>query len=691
MNTQPEITAEEAKTIFAGYKKIPPELVTDYRTELMIKEIPLRNDTLPALVFSVLLFADHPDNNEFGFVDAHNGKVVYTMPTSTSISALGTFDTRYSGTRQAHTDAVGINNFRLYNDTRGPAGKKTTIRTLNLNGSSTIPSNPGSSYEFTDNDNNWTAAEYNANKNDMALDIHWALQQIYDRLYNAHGVNSIDNNGHSITAYFKHGIGDNAAWSISSKVVYFGVGGTTFKPLASVDVVAHELGHGITHFNHNWSSYSHFNEGMSDIWAAIMKYRITPNQPTWLIGNQIMNNNTSCLRDLEKTNNVNAFKQIANTYDPSSNSQYTKGDEYVKGGVFSHWFYLLANGGKSTNGLGNAYTVHGVGMDIAEKLIVKAVFNGSLNNSTSWADIRFNLLQVALTIDHPSTLQYGILAQQVDNAWYAVGVGLQPATQIALNNSNTLRCSGQTVTYSVNGFPVGNYTWSGNSSNLAAGATSGNSKTFTAGSGSGLGWVQISCDHGITIRNENLWVGPPALNLLNGEGNIQNGVYDWYSTSVVSNFSAPSDYEWWLDPFYSNNYLIYNGFVASVNINETDQYQLFCRAQNTCGWGSHRYIRIYASRGSSSSGGYFYPNPVDDILTIDIGALAGQFASGSLRQAPSYDVRLYNGQGNLLRQQIAKGGTVQFNVSNLPDGIYYLHIYNEVKSTPEIQQIMVEH
>jgi len=46
--------------------------------------------------------------------------------------------------------------------------------------------------------------------------------------------------------------------------------------------------------------------------------------------------------------------------------------------------------------------------------------------------------------------------------------------------------------------------------------------------------------------------------------------------------------------------------------------------------------------------------------------------------------------GQLLRQAVAKDGTVQFNVSNLPAGIYYLHIYDGISSTPEIQQIMIE-
>jgi hypothetical protein len=59
--------------------------------------------------------------------------------------------------------------------------------------------------------------------------------------------------------------------------------------------------------------------------------------------------------------------------------------------------------------------------------------------------------------------------------------------------------------------------------------------------------------------------------------------------------------------------------------------------------------------------------------------------------AQDYDLRLYDGQGNLLRQQQIRGGAVQFNVQNLPDGIYYLHIYDGVNAKPEMQQIVVEH
>ena len=83
-----------------------------------------------------------------------------------------------------------------------------------------------------------------------------------------------------------------------------------------------------------------------------------------------------------------------------------------------------------------------------------------------------------------------------------------------------------------------------------------------------------------------------------------------------------------------------------------------------------------------------FPNPVSDVLNIefDQAVVASRQATVS-----SYDVRLYDGQGNMVRQSLTKGGSLQFNVSHLPDGIYYLHVYDGVSNTPDIQQIVVEH
>jgi len=76
LNTKPAITSDEAKNSFAQHMEIPLELITDYLSDLIIKEIPFQGNVLPVLVYKITLFANHENNTKIGFVDAQNGKVI---------------------------------------------------------------------------------------------------------------------------------------------------------------------------------------------------------------------------------------------------------------------------------------------------------------------------------------------------------------------------------------------------------------------------------------------------------------------------------------------------------------------------------------------------------------------------------------------------------------------------------------
>ena len=87
-----------------------------------------------------------------------------------------------------------------------------------------------------------------------------------------------------------------------------------------------------------------------------------------------------------------------------------------------------------------------------------------------------------------------------------------------------------------------------------------------------------------------------------------------------------------------------------------------------------------------------YPNPTSGLLNIEIDASAHtlDLQSKSITTVPAYDVRLYDGQGNLQRQASTKGGNVQFDLSNLSNGIYYL-LVQDGESIPATRQVVVEH
>ena len=154
-----------------------------------------------------------------------------------------------------------------------------------------------------------------------------------------------------------------------------------------------------------------------------------------------------------------------------------------------------------------------------------------------------------------------------------------------------------------------------------------------------------------------------------------------------------SSYQWSVSP-YAYPFVYNYGDKASIQFGSNNTYYtVSAKASNSCGWGNWADLLVYAYNDYSPSNSIFYPNPASNKLTIDIDTAVKQTITDAkaIKTAPAYDVRLYDGQGNIVRQQSTKGGTVQFNVSALPDGIYYLHIYDGVNSTPEIQQIMVQH
>jgi hypothetical protein len=140
-------------------------------------------------------------------------------------------------------------------------------------------------------------------------------------------------------------------------------------------------------------------------------------------------------------------------------------------------------------------------------------------------------------------------------------------------------------------------------------------------------------------------------------------------------------YEWQIGPYTNSFYS--SGNYASASFNYETTFRISVRATNACGTGS--WEDHYVTVENKSPSAVVSPNPVSDILNIDV--------SPNARSANTvYDIRLYSVFGSQLRQTNTNSSTVgQLNVSNLPDGIYFLHIYDGVNSTPEVHRIIVKH
>lgn len=91
-----------------------------------------------------------------------------------------------------------------------------------------------------------------------------------------------------------------------------------------------------------------------------------------------------------------------------------------------------------------------------------------------------------------------------------------------------------------------------------------------------------------------------------------------------------------------------------------------------------------------------YPNPVDQTLFVDIAELEETDGVDGVARAPkaasdSYELRLFNFQGALVRNLRVTNRQVSIDVSGLPGGNYFLHILRDGATTPEVHKVIIKH
>jgi len=363
------------------------------------------------LAYKFNIYAAKPLKRAYIYVNAITGEVVMQDNIIKTAAADGTADTRYSGERNIKTDSYD-GAYRLRDYTRG-------------DGIIIWDMNEGTDYtkavDFVDNDNNWTEAEYdNDAKDNISMEASWAFANIYDYWKNVHGRNSFDNNGALINAYVHFSKDyDNAYWNGS--VFTFGDGSDTyFDALASLDVSAHEFGHGVSDYTADFV-YSHesgaLDEAFSDIWGACLEAYAAPEKMIWVMGD-----------DIERRDGHIGLRILSDPKEEGLPDTYlgeywwTRGTDYggvhTNNGPFCYWFYLISEGGEGVNDNGDAYDIEAIGIQKAEQIAfrMESVY---LTSDSEYADARTYAIQAAEDLYGEDSNE----VIQVTNAMYAIGVG----------------------------------------------------------------------------------------------------------------------------------------------------------------------------------------------------------------------------------------------------------------------------
>ncbi|WP_343696054.1 M4 family metallopeptidase [Flavobacterium sp.] len=466
-----------------GYEKPKGELVL--LPDMEQQGLKRGNDKL-RLAYKFDIYATKPLSRGDLYIDAETGKALFYNATikhlndnvhGSKISSsannnaaaskmafvAANAETRYSGTQTIQTTLSG-SSYILSDTSRGLG-----IQTYNSARTATYPTT-----NFTDADNNWTAAEYNnTNKDNGALDAHWGAEKTYDYWSSVHGRNSFDNAGAKIKSYVHYNLiaagyssNNNAFWNGSVMTYGDGSGTGGFDILTSLDVAGHEIGHAVCTYTANLAYQKEsgaMNEAFSDIWAACIEYHSAPTKSIWLVGEDIERRSGHvALRSMSDPNAEGQPDTYGGTYWVNVNCTPSNSNDqcgvHTNSGVLNHWFYILSVGKSGTNDLGNAYNVTGITLDKAEKIAFR-LEDAYLGANSTYANARTYGIQSAIDL-------YGAGSAEViatTNAFYAVGVGAAYSggtDTTAPSAPTSLAASGTTGTTT-------NLTWTASTDNVA--------------------------------------------------------------------------------------------------------------------------------------------------------------------------------------------------------------------------------
>jgi len=421
------------------------------------------------LAYEVDIYTQQPHGVKRVTIDAHSGELLFIENRLCSYHGTsnveGTAVTRYHGTQTIETTQEG-DEFILWDQTRGDG-----IRTVDVN---------NGLGDFFDDDNFWDNA--NDAQDEVAGDVHWGTERTFDMLGEKFNRFGIDGQGGEIRSRV-HLDDANAFWN-GFETIYGDGGGGFQNPFTYIDIIAHEMTHGVTQHTNGLVYIRQpggLNEAFSDIMGMSGENYALPGAVDWRVGEQL--SNTGAI--------------IRNMRDPKTrNMPSTMGGQFWDANLEVHsmsslanlWYYLMVEGDSGTNDLSYEYDVTGLGWDDAEQIAFNT-FTNYLNPNSGYKSCAELSLIVATDL-------YGACSQQVAStleAWRAVGV-LPPAEALELRTDKEKICNlNEPITFRINS-SVEEITWDfgdGNGSsevNPVHTYTANGNYTFTA--------TGISCESG---------------------------------------------------------------------------------------------------------------------------------------------------------------------------------------------------
>jgi Zn-dependent metalloprotease len=362
-------------------------------------------------------------------VDARSAAILDQWNMLQTVTGVG--NSQYNGQVPLSTSATG-DGFRMVDPERGVNGTFGGMAITNANHGSSAGK------VYTNSTNTWgdgkqyveKGSTTDANGQTAAVNALWGLMNTYDMLKNVLGWQSLDGNNtstyiaaHVNTAY------DNAYYSDTCQCMFIG-DGSFFNSLGAIDVIGHEMGHGVTAATSNlvYSGESGgLNESSSDInGEAVEAYAraggkgelLPASGNDWQMGTEISKTGEP-LRWMIKPSRDGASPD-------AWSSSLKRLDVHYSSGPNNRMFYFLAQGSNADKA-SDAYSkylvrqpaaMHGIGLDKAYRIWFKAATT-KFTSSTNYAVARTKMLEAAQELYGKGSPE----AIAVQRAYAAINVG----------------------------------------------------------------------------------------------------------------------------------------------------------------------------------------------------------------------------------------------------------------------------
>jgi Zn-dependent metalloprotease len=246
----------------------------------------------------------------------------------------------------------------------------------------------------------------------------------YDFYWNVFGRDSVDNAGYPLNGSVHYSRNyDNAFWDGQRMIYGDGDGEQFTRFTVSVDVIGHELTHGVTQYEAGliyWKETGALNESISDVFGTMVRQYVNNQnvqQADWLIGKELFlpqwvsqNPKDLAIRSMKAPGTAYDDPVLGKDPQPSNMSNYQNtitdsGGVHINSGIANYAFYLAAAamGGYSWQTVGPIWYA--------------ALQSPALTKTAKFADF------ARLTVQLAQQLYPGTPAMQaVGEAWAKVGI-----------------------------------------------------------------------------------------------------------------------------------------------------------------------------------------------------------------------------------------------------------------------------